>query len=690
MKLIGVDVGGTFTDLVLSDPETQEVVIRKIPTSGDDPSHGVVRGIQELCEVTGISPGDVTYLFHGTTTATNAVLEHKGAIAGLITTKGFRDVLHIARHQRPQNYSIMQEIPWQDRALVKRRHRKVVEERLTPPSGDVLIPLDEDAVRKAARELKDEDVRSIAICFLFSYLNNIHEERAKEIVLEEIPDAFVTTSSSIFPQFREFERFTTAAINAFVGPKVSQYVQHLEAGLREVGVIADLHIMRSNGGSSPAGVAAEQPVTLLLSGPAAGVLGGAWAGSLSERSKLITFDVGGTSADIGIVTERGFTEAGARDTWIAGFPVMVPMINISTIGAGGGSIAYVDDGGAFRVGPRSAGAIPGPASYGHGGQEATVTDAHVVLGRLDPDNLLGGTMELHMDAAKRVVDELAAKLGMDRYQTAAGILTILNNNMANATRAITIQKGHDPRGFSLVAFGGAGPLHAVDVAKILGIREVIIPEYPGITSAIGLLTTDLKYDAIATEFMLSGSPDITRLNSDLKRLENDVHEQLRADGLEDSEIKVERGADCRYVGQGYELRVNLPNGELDESALAKVWQQFHDLHRNEYGHAFADNPIELVNIRVTGIGITPKITRTQLGGERSLESAKLKEQEVYFEIDGAPKPLRTSFFARDLLPVGEVIEGPAILVQRDTTTVLPPGTRSQLEDNGNLIVVLEG
>lgn len=689
MKLVGVDVGGTFTDLVLSDTDTEQVTIRKVPTSGDDPSYGVVRGIEELCEATGISPSEITYLFHGTTTATNAVLEHKGTTAGLITTKGFRDVLHIGRHQRPQNYSIMQEIPWQDRALVKRRHRKVVDERIAPPSGEVLVALDEDEVRAVARELKADGVQSIAICFLFSYLDNTHEERAKTIVLEEIPSAFVTTSSSIFPQFREFERFTTAAINAFVGPKVSQYLHHLETGLRNIGVAAELHIMRSNGGASPANVAAGQPVTLLLSGPAAGVLGGAWAGGLSERNKLITFDVGGTSADIGIITERGFTEAGARDTWIAGFPVMVPMINISTIGAGGGSVAYMDDGGAFRVGPRSAGAIPGPACYGHGGEEATVTDAHAVLGRLDPDNLLGGTMPLHIDRAEAVVADLAAQLALDRYKTATGILTILNNNMANAIRAITVQKGHDPREFSLVAFGGAGPLHAVDVARILGIREVVIPEYPGITSAIGLLTTDLKYDAIATEFMLNSTPNTGRLNADLARLEEEVRGQLQADGLVNDSVRVERGADCRYVGQGYELRIVLPNGTLDEDALEQMWQQFHELHRSEYGHAFHDNPIELVNIRVTGIGITPKIARTQLGGKRSLEQAILKESEVYFEVDGAPTPFPTTFYARDLLPIGEVIQGPAILIQPDTTSVLPPNTRSRLEGNGNLIVELE-
>jgi N-methylhydantoinase A len=690
VKLIGVDVGGTFTDLVLTDPESGDVRVHKVPTSGEDPSEGVMRGVSEICEMAGVEPKELTYIFHGTTTATNAILEHNGAEVGLITTEGFRDILHIARHQRPQNYSIMQEIPWQDRALVKRRHRKVVAERLAPPRGDVLKPLDEDAVRRAVRELQAAGVEAVAICFLFSYLNPENEERAREIVKEELPGAFVTTSSSLFPQFREFERFTTAAINAFVGPRVGRYVRNLLAELKEGGIQADVHIMRSNGGVSPLEVAAEQPVTLLLSGPAAGVLGGTWSGQRSERQKLITFDVGGTSADIGIVTERGFTEAGARDTWIAGFPVMVPMINISTIGAGGGSIAYVDEGGAFRVGPRSAGAMPGPACYGFGGTEPTVTDAHAVLGRLDPENFLGGNMRLHKERASEAVGKVAANLRMSIQEAAAGIITILNNNMAHATHAITVQKGHDPRQFSLVAFGGAGPLHAVEVARILGVQEIIIPAYPGINSAIGLLTTDLKYDAIATEFTLSTEPDLKRLNADLERLEYEVHSQLRSDGIAEEDISILRGVDCRYVGQGYELRVALPDGPLNEDNIGQVWERMHELHRSEYGQAFPGNPIELVNVRVSGIGRTPKVQEVLLGGERSLTGARLKEQEVYFSNNGSLESVTTTFYDRDRLPIGVRIEGPSIIFQKDTTTVLPPDTSGVLEDSGNLVIELKG
>src|SRR5882672_1938242 len=357
--------------------------LHKVRSTPDDPGRAMVTGLLELCRQAEIGASEVDAVFHGTTVATNAVLEHRGSEAGMLTTKGFRDVVHIGRHQRPQHYSIMQDIPWQARPFVKRRHRHVVSERIAPPTGEVLEALDEDEVRAAARALKEAGVESVAVCFLFSYLNPAHERRAAEIVAEEMPGAFVTSSADIFPQFREFERFTTACMNAFVGPSTGRYLERLSGALAREGVPGKLHVMMSNGGVASVETAAQKPVTLLLSGPAAGVLGGLSAGEKAGRKRLITFDVGGTSADIGIVTERGITEASARDTWVAGYPLLVPMIDVHTIGAGGGSIAYVDGAGAFRVGPRSAGADPGPAAYGRGGAEPTVTDANLVLGRLD-------------------------------------------------------------------------------------------------------------------------------------------------------------------------------------------------------------------------------------------------------------------------------------------------------------------
>src|SRR5271170_2706182 len=586
MYLIGVDVGGTFTDIVFADTESGRTLIHKTPTTRDDPSRGVVAGIGELCARFDLPRPAIDHVLHGTTIGTNAVLEHDGAVTGMITTAGYRDIVHIGRHQRPQHYSIRQEIPWQDRPLVRRRHRLTVAERLAPPRGEELVPLDEAAVREAARALRAAGVEAIAVCFLFSYLNPAHEERAREIVREEFPDCFTCTSAEVAPQFREFERFTTALLNAFVGPRLRDYVARLAGTLGSEGFAADLHVMCSNGGVATPATVAKIPVSTLLSGPAAGVLGGAWSGALSERNRLITFDVGGTSADIGIVVDGRFAEATARDTWIGGYPLLAPMIDIHTIGAGGGSIAHVDTGGAFRVGPASAGADPGPAAYGKGGTQPTVTDANLVLGRLDPDNFLGGAMQLDPDAARRAVAGLAGRLGLSIEHAAEGILTIVNANMANAISSRTVQKGLDPRGFALVAFGGAGPLHGAHVARALGIPEVIVPAYPGITSAVGLLTTDLKYDAVRTEFQSGDAVDLDRLNTDFAAMQSELERQLAADGVTAAESAFERSGDLRYIGQGYELRVPFPDGPLDPTALAEVLHRFGELHRVEYGHVF--------------------------------------------------------------------------------------------------------
>jgi N-methylhydantoinase A/oxoprolinase/acetone carboxylase beta subunit len=686
MKLIGVDVGGTFTDLIITDSDTQQTEIHKVPTTPEDPSIGATEGIVELCARSGVPPGAIDHIFHGTTIATNSVLQHEGARTGMITSEGYRDIIHIGRHQRPENYSIMQDIPWQSRPLVRRRYRKTVPERLIPPTGEVLVALDEEAVRKAAREFKAEGVEAIAICFLFSYLEPKHEERAREIVLEEYPEAFVTTSARVAPQFREFERFTTAAMNAFIGPKVRHYVQRFGGRLEAAGLTADLHIMGSNGGVATAQTVAELPVVTLLSGPAAGVLGGAWTAALSGRKRLITFDVGGTSADIGIVIDGQYSEATARDTWIGGYPILIAMIDISTIGAGGGSIAHVDAGGGFKVGPQSAGARPGPACYGQGGDAPTVTDANLALGRLDAENFLGGSMALDIGAAERVIDTLAERLGIERLEAAEGMLTIMNSNMANAIRAKTVQKGIDPRGFSLVAFGGAGPLHGAEVADMLGIREIVVPPHPGITSAAGLLTTDLKYDQIKTEFQVKGTVDLDKLNRDFQGLATELLDQFASDGLAEADVEQLRFGDLRYVGQGYELRVAIPEGALDGAALARVWQAFHEIHEQEYGHFFSDSPIEIVNIRLTGIGKMPKIANPPAPTGGPLDAARAKTAQSVFRVDGALQRLPTNFYIRAKLPPDTAFDGPAVILQKDATTVVPPGWSAVLDTGANLIL----
>jgi N-methylhydantoinase A len=689
MQLIGVDVGGTFTDIVFADTDSGQSLIHKVPTTPDDPARGVIAGIVELCARHGLPREAIDHVLHGTTIGTNAVLEHKGAVTGMITTTGYRDITHIGRHQRPQHYSIRQEVPWQDRPLALRRHRLTVAERIVPPKGEVLVPLDEAAVRTAARALRDAGVEAVAVCFLFSYLNPAHEIRAAELVGEEWPACFVCTSSGVSPQFREFERFTTALLNAFVGPRLKDYVERLDRGLGEAGLAADLHVMCSNGGVATAATVARSPVLTLLSGPAAGVLGGAWSGELSGRKQLITLDIGGTSADIGIAIDGHFAEATARDTWIGGFPVLAPMIDIHTIGAGGGSIAYIDEGGAFRVGPRSAGANPGPAAYGKGGQEPTVTDANLVLGRLDPDNFLGGAMRLDVAAARQAVGRLADRLGLSLEAAAEGILTIVNANMANAISSRTVQKGLDPRDFVLVAFGGAGPLHGAEVARLLGIPEVVVPAYPGITSAVGLLTTDLKYDAIRTEFQAGDTVDLDRLSGDFAAMQGELSRQLVADGVRPEDAAFQRAGDLRYVGQGYELRVPFADTALDAAALAAVFARFGELHRAEYGHVFPDSPIEIVNIRVTGIGRMAKIAAPRPPEGGSLAAALVKTAPCAFRVSDALETRQTSFYRRDTLPLDEPIAGPAIILQTDSTTVVPPGTIVRADRGGNLILRLE-
>jgi N-methylhydantoinase A len=690
MRLIGVHVGGTFTDVVLFDTDNNDTAIHKVPTTVDDPSRGVMQGVLELCRDVGVDPASISHLYHGTTIATNAVLEYKGARTGMITTKGYRDIIHIGRHQRPMHYSIMQEIPWQHHPLVRRAFCKVISERLIPPKGEVLTKLDEGAVRRAARELARQGVESITICFLFSYLNPAHEERAKSIVLEEFPEAFVTTSSSVVPQFREFERFTTAAMNAFVGPKVRDYVGQLGKAMSTAGLKAELRIMRSNGGLATPQTIADLPILTLLSGPAAGVLGGAWSGTLSGRRNLITFDIGGTSADIGVVTDGRFNESSARDTWVGGYPVIVPMIDIHTIGAGGGSIAHVDTGGSFKVGPQSAGSQPGPAAYGRGGTLATVTDANLVLGRLDKDNFLGGHMKLDLDAARQAISELASRLRLDLHEAAEGAITVVNSNMANAIRSRTVQKGIDPRHYALVAFGGAGPLHGAEVAGMVGIPEIIVPPYPGITSAMGLLTTDIKYESLRTVFLISTDIDFERLNREFTTMRADLEDQFRADGFGSTEIVFRRSADARYLGQGYELRIDVPEGVIDAAAITGAFDQFHAVHKAEYGHSFAHSPIEIVNIRLTGVAPTPTIRRVKMPAGGSLRDALIKTDGCFFRRSGRLERMDTAFYRRELLSVGEMIEGPAIILQTDTTTVVPPGSTIVADGTGNLIIQVRG
>ena len=682
MIALGVDVGGTFTDLVLADLTQGRITIHKTPSTPSNPSLGVVTGVQGICDLAGIAPEMIDSVFHGTTVGTNAMLVHSGAVTGMITNDGFRDILHIGRHQRPQHYSIMQDLPWQSRPLIKRRHRLTVAGRLDA-SGTELTPLDEDGVAAAARMLGAAGVEAILVGFLFSYVNPVHERRAADIVRAILPDVFVTTSADVSPQFREFERFTTGAMSAFIGPKVRRYISELQGELLKMGVRGELRVMTSSGGLATPEMIAERPATTLLSGLVAGVRGGAWVGSHAGTDRLITLDIGGTSADIGIIRDGRLTEADARSASIAGFPVMLPMIDSHTIGAGGGSIAYLDRGHAFRVGPESAGADPGPAAYGRGGDLPTVTDANLVLGRLAPHNFLGGQMTLDVDAATRVIAKLAEALGRTSHETAEGALTVLNSNMANAIRSRTVQKGIDPRDFTLCGFGGAGPLHAAEVAGMLDVRNVLIPPHPGITSAVGLLTADLEYHALRTAFAVKGALDTGRLQGLFTDMEQELGAIFAKDHVASDRVTMLRQGDLRYVGQGYELKIDFPAGDITEASLEQVWTAFHARHRDEYGHAFEASPIEIVTVKVRGIGEVEKLGKPSayIGADEALQVAS---GQCVFRVDDVLGSYETPYFDRMTLPVDRRMHGPAILLQTDSTTVVPPGWTYHADRFGNV------
>src|SRR5437763_7825923 len=512
MKRIGVDVGGTFTDLILVDEEAGRITVDKVPSTPDDPARGVVEGVRELCEKGGVPLEDVDNLLHGTTVATNIVLTHSGAEVGMLTTHGFRDIIHIARHKKPFNFSLQQELPWQSRPLVKRRHRLTVKERVTVPKGEVLTPLDDGEVRERVRQLRAAGVEAVSVCLLHSYLNPEHERRIKEIVLEEFPEAYLSVSHEVLPLYREFERFSTVCLNAYVGPKVARYVSRFDEALRDAGFQREVQLMQSAGGMATVESAVQKPVTMLMSGPVAGLIGGIWAGKMAGYDNVVTLDMGGTSADIGVAAEGQLRMRHLLDTKVGDYQAMVPMVDIDTIGAGGGSIAYVDAGGVFRVGPQSAGADPGPACYGRGGADPTSTDAELLLGRLRPDRgLLGGEMRLDPELARRAMDGVATELGLTTDEAALGALQIQKFGMAQAIELNSVRRGYDPREFTLVAAGGAGPLFACEIAQELEIARVLVPPHPGIIAATGLLATDLQHEFVVTERHALARLDVDRL-----------------------------------------------------------------------------------------------------------------------------------------------------------------------------------
>jgi 5-oxoprolinase (ATP-hydrolysing) len=686
MERIGVDVGGTFTDLLFVDEASGRIHVAKVPSTPSDPSAAVKNGLDELCRKAGTTLDSVDLLIHGTTIATNIALEHKGAEVGLITTDGFRDILHIARHKKPYNFSLQQKLPWQSRPLVRRRFRKVVKERITAPKGDVLIPLDDSEVRKRVLELKEAGITSIAVCLLHSYLNPAHEQRVRDIILEEMPDAYVSVSSDVVPLYREFERFSTTCLNAYVGPKVSRYLEGFEQAANKAGYWRGVKLMQSSGGVSTVESSMRRPVNLMASGPVGGLLGGIWAGKIAGFDNVFTLDIGGTSADIGVAASGRLRMRHLLDTKVGDYQAMIPMVDIDSIGQGGGSLVYVDDGGVFRVGPQSAGAMPGPACYDRGGTQATSTDAQVVLGRLRPDRgLIGGGLNLRLDLARGAMTKVAATLGISIEDAALGALQIQKFSMVQAIELNSVRRGYDPREFTLVAGGGAGPLFSAEIAIELQLPRVLVPPHPGILSATGLLATDMQHEFVATLRQALGAPDFDSLEWHYAKLSAQALDQLKKDGVPDSRIVIRRLADCRYAGQGYEVRFDVPAGKIDNEWVEKTRAAFHKAHDAEYGHKFQAE-VEIINIRVVGIGLIDELKWPKIPPATTKSPSPLFTRAVTFEVNGRAKAFATPHYDRSALGAGSHIKGPAIIEQYDTTTVVPPECEVDVDKFGNLII----
>jgi N-methylhydantoinase A/oxoprolinase/acetone carboxylase beta subunit len=689
MKRLGVDVGGTFTDLIYVDDDGGTILVHKLPTTPEDPSQGTVQGIQELTALAGEDPSALDQVFHGTTIATNIVIEHNGASVGLITTEGYRDILHIARHKKPLNFSNYQDLPWQRYPIVRRRYRLTVPERIVK-DGSVLVPLDEEKARAQVLKLKEAGVEAVAVCFLFSFLNPVHEARVAEIVREEFPEAFLSVSSEVLPQYREYERFSTVCLNAFIGPKVSRYVRRLEEQLEALNVRTKLHLMTSASGVATPEGAIARPVNLLMSGPVAGVVGGIWAGKQAGYGNVITLDVGGTSADIGLAQEGRLRMKHLLDTKVGPYQAMIPMVDVDTIGAGGGSIAYVDQGGIFRVGPRSAGADPGPAAYGRGGTEPTATDAMVNLGWLLPEAFLGGAMNLRADLARKAFEDGPAQaLGMSVEEASMGAVQIVTHSMVQSIEENSVRKGYDPRDFALVAEGGAGPLFAAQIALEVGTPWVLVPPYPGITSAMGLLATDMVYEYGSTAYQRLSTLDPSALEGRFDELEAQARAQLEADGVATDRLVIQRVADCRYLGQGYELRVDVGSGAIDTAWIEQVRADFHDIHEREYSRRFEESDIEIPNVRVRAIGLMPALAtpETEAGSESSSDALR-HEGEAWFIVGGALAQVPTRYYDRSALKAGNRLAGPAIVNQYDSTTVIPPGLTARVDPFGNVVIAV--
>lgn len=673
---IGIDTGGTFTDLVLADLHSGAYHYHKLPTTSSDPARGILDGIAAIIEQAGLHRTDVEFLVLGTTIATNAVLEGNTAPTGMLTTRGFRDILELARQRRPHLFNLEVQKPAPPAA---RDCRYEISERLAP-DGTVVTPLDEAEVRQAIAYLRRAGVEAVSICFLHAYTNPAHENRAKALVQALWPEVYVCTSCDALAEFREFERFATATVNASLMPVMDRYLGRFEAGVKHLGIQAAPRVMQSNGGAVTPGAVRRLPVNTFFSGPAGGVIGSRGLGMHLGLANLITFDMGGTSTDVCLIRHGEPAQKTLRD--MGGFPVRTRTMDIHTIGAGGGSIAWVDAGGLLKVGPLSAGAQPGPVAYGRGGTRPTVTDANLVLGRLNPHGLLGGQMALYVEKAHTAIETtLSQRLGLDMVTAAAGILDIVNTNMMGAVRVISVEQGEDPRDFTLMAFGGAGPLHAADIARHMGMRHVVIPPRPGLLSALGLLHADVRGDFSLTLLLSAAPTSLPMLVNGVQTLRQRSDAWLLGEQVGAAPVVRQWLLDLRYVGQNFELSIGADREPVDATALAHLVTMFHQRHKDAYGYDMPEQPVEIVNVRlvVSVTRPTPPPERTDSAGDVAL--ATPIERQVWFPHTGFTA---TPIYHRQALPADATLTGPCIVEQMDTTTVVPPQATLRVDAVGAL------
>ncbi|HXD97786.1 MAG TPA: hydantoinase/oxoprolinase family protein [Candidatus Acidoferrum sp.] len=690
---VGVDIGGTFTDIVLRLPDGS-LRVSKVSSTPEDPGLAVVNGLAALLRTAEVKPRDVVEIVHGTTVASNTILQKTGAVTGLITTRGFRDVLEIGRVRTPDLYDLTWEKPL---PLVPRRLRLEVDERIAA-DGSVVRPLDEAGVGRAAERLAQAGVQVIALCFINSYANPAHEQAAERLVRLAVPGVEVTASYAVLPEIKEYERTSTTVVNGYLLPVMRRYLANLATNLGRIGIEAPLLVVASNGGVVGARQAAERPAFAVGSGPAAGVTGAARLGEALGEANLIVFDMGGTTAKASLVeagkptltTEYEFREGistSSRFIKAGGYMLKVPAIDIAEVGTGAGSIAWMDDGGLLRVGPQSAAARPGPACYGTSGTRPTITDANVVLGYLNPEHLAGGELKLRADLAREAIQrDVATPLGLPLVETARGIREVANASMARAIRAVTIERGRDPRDFTLVAFGGSGPVHACDVAAALDVRRVLVPVAPGVFTAVGMLASDVQHHFVrAAGGLLADPAALARARLRLDEIREEALATLAAEGYPRAEVRLEAQADLRYAGQASELVIPLPEARLDPARLDELGEAFNREYAATYGYA-SDEALELVNVRVVATGLREHrldFREVTIVGE---PAPAARRRAVHFQRGGPAVP--TPVVARAALALGPT-PGPLIVEEYDSTVVVPPGATVRRDPFGNLLITLD-